>query len=32
MMERDVIQAMLPKAFMGLGGTRRQKHSGKVRD
>ena len=32
MIERDLIQAMLPKAFMGLSATKRQKHSGKVRD
>lgn len=32
MMERDRIQAMLPKAFMGLGEGKREKHSGKVRD
>lgn len=32
MMERDGIMAMLPKAFMGLGESGREKHSGKVRD
>jgi len=32
MIEREVIQAMLPKAFMGLGEMKRQRHSGKVRD
>lgn len=32
MMERETIQAMLPKAFMGLGEGKREKHSGKVRD
>jgi len=31
-MERETIQAMLPKAFMGLGEGKRAKHSGKVRD
>ena len=32
MMERETIQAMLSKAFMGLGEGKREKHSGKVRD
>ncbi|MFA5851779.1 MAG: phosphoribosylaminoimidazolesuccinocarboxamide synthase [Spirochaetales bacterium] len=32
MMERETIQAMLPKAFMGLSEGKRVKHSGKVRD
>lgn len=32
MMERDVIRSMLPEAFMGLSGGKREKHSGKVRD
>lgn len=32
MMERETIQSMLPRAFMGLGEGKRRKHSGKVRD
>lgn len=32
MMEHETIQAMLSKAFMGLGEGKREKHSGKVRD
>ncbi|MCE1195384.1 phosphoribosylaminoimidazolesuccinocarboxamide synthase [bacterium] len=32
MMDQKSIEAMLPKAFMGLGPTARERHSGKVRD
>ncbi len=32
MMDQKSIEAMLPNAFMGLGPTARERHSGKVRD
>ena len=32
MMDQKSIESMLPKAFMGLGPTATERHSGKVRD